>query len=782
MEEAMKRRPCLLACVASASLVVISCASPDLGAPDAVVVPRQPAQRRVDVPPSRTHQREVDIQRAANGRLELAPIAPSVRLPIAIELAETAADWTRLRDRRSRVELGFRLVDHDSEAGEPQGDVVDYAPAAGSRVHVAMRAQAHSVEDFVEIAERLAEPKLSYAVALTQVAMLRVGRNIIEYLDAAGHPRFRTGRPWVKDRTGQFRWASLTVSGCVSTLAAESAYQTKLELESSECRVEVKWDDAGLTYPLLIDPPWESAGLLIDGRAFHTATKLNDGKLLVTGGYGVDGKAIKTVEIYDPTERTWQYLPDMGTARASHTATLVSLDRLVVVGGYDTNKQPLATAEIYSMGVWGNEQVFPHTRAEHTATLLDDRIVIIGGGTTAVDIFDGTEPISPWSSGAPAPSELYGHTATALPGNTVLITGGSLLPFPYALWSAGVRTFDTDRDIWNEEEEMAAPRAGHSATLFADNNVLVTGASPGAEIFRRLKWQTVNGPSSTRQFHTAERLLAGEGQERVILAGGVIGNVTQKTATYYAAETDEWLPFPLTLAEARLGHTMSVLADGNLIVVGGRIGFGAALKPAEHASIVALGAACDQDSACFTGHCVDKVCCETACAGACDVCSSAKGSSEDGRCEPVAANVELECAAAESVCMKAAVCDGIAHECPDPRPHDDGVPCDDDDEITTDDRCRVGVCEGRVVLGGDGGTGGVPGAAGQAGAEPDAPGGGGSPPEPPTATVDPNPFSCASAVPVRGQDMARLAAWWGLLGLVWSRLRARQTRRGRGLR
>jgi hypothetical protein len=47
------------------------------------------------------------------------------------------------------------------------------------------------------------------------------------------------------------------------------------------------------------------------------------------------------------------------------------------------------------------------------------------------------------------------------------------------------------------------------------------------------------------------------------------------------------------------------------------------------------GAACAINLECISGHCVDGVCCATACAGLCVACSSAKTGAADGTCTDV---------------------------------------------------------------------------------------------------------------------------------------------------
>src|SRR5581483_6473848 len=80
------------------------------------------------------------------------------------------------------------------------------------------------------------------------------------------------------------------------------------------------------------------------GRVSHTATLLQNGKVLVTGGRsgygppppgGVDQTPIieGSAELYDPTTDTWTPTGSMITAREMHAALLLTNGEVLVVGG-----------------------------------------------------------------------------------------------------------------------------------------------------------------------------------------------------------------------------------------------------------------------------------------------------------------------------------------------------------------------------------------------------------------------------------------------------------------
>ncbi|HEY0092865.1 MAG TPA: kelch repeat-containing protein [Archangium sp.] len=78
-------------------------------------------------------------------------------------------------------------------------------------------------------------------------------------------------------------------------------------------------------------------------RAYHTATLLPSGKVLVTGGSTRDA-ILASAEVYDPHTSTWTPTASMLTTRGSHTATLLpSSGNVLVTGGGNTPR-----AELYA--------------------------------------------------------------------------------------------------------------------------------------------------------------------------------------------------------------------------------------------------------------------------------------------------------------------------------------------------------------------------------------------------------------------------------------------------
>src|SRR5260370_33534134 len=81
---------------------------------------------------------------------------------------------------------------------------------------------------------------------------------------------------------------------------------------SSPKPVQAKATDSGA---------WAPAPNLLEGHVAHTATLLNDGRVLIAGGTHVDGVARARCELFDPRGNRWTRAAARISARAAHTPT-----------------------------------------------------------------------------------------------------------------------------------------------------------------------------------------------------------------------------------------------------------------------------------------------------------------------------------------------------------------------------------------------------------------------------------------------------------------------------
>jgi hypothetical protein len=177
-------------------------------------------------------------------------------------------------------------------------------------------------------------------------------------------------------------------------------------------------------------------GSMRTARGFHTATLLSDGRVLIVGGnagsWSFTGAIRASAEIYDPKAGTFSPTGSMSVGRAWHTATLLSDGRVLVAGG-EYNGQDLASAEIYDPKTGRFSPTGPMAvgRIYHTAALLaDGRVLIAGGGSDYTDrlFLASAEIYDPKAGTFTATGEITDartyHTATLLSDGRVLVTGG----------------------------------------------------------------------------------------------------------------------------------------------------------------------------------------------------------------------------------------------------------------------------------------------------------------------------------------------------------------------
>src|SRR4030095_5318026 len=170
----------------------------------------------------------------------------------------------------------------------------------------------------------------------------------------------------------------------------------------------------------------QSSIVLNPERAAHEATRLNSGKVLITGGVN-ESATLNSALLYDPVSGTLVPTGSMTSARAFHTSTLLPDGRVLITGGNQGHDLPLLkTAEIYDPAT----AQFTHVahlmtiaRQQHTATLLNDGRVLIVGGKQA-DIFDPSTQV--FTQTPNSPTNRSSHAAVLLSDGTVLITGGYL--------------------------------------------------------------------------------------------------------------------------------------------------------------------------------------------------------------------------------------------------------------------------------------------------------------------------------------------------------------------
>jgi len=281
-------------------------------------------------------------------------------------------------------------------------------------------------------------------------------------------------------------------------------------------------------------------------RIAHTATPLADGRVLVTGGSGAGGaSSVFTAEIFDPgndpANGSWTPVNPMNDPRAFHTATMLPNGTVLVVGGTARYGVLLSSAELFdsATGIWSRTSSMNDAHSGHTATLFSSApqvefFVLVAGGvnaeaeiTGATELYKPPSPVvlhnagvsaaspdgSSWTQVGPMNETRMFHTATALPAGSglnrkhqVLVTGG---PDPGNEIAGGKSTeiYDSATSSWTTTGNMQSSRTGHTATMLTGGKVLVAGGGDNsAEVGRgcNASAQIVVSPQQTMDFGQVE--------------------------------------------------------------------------------------------------------------------------------------------------------------------------------------------------------------------------------------------------------------------------------------
>ena len=236
-------------------------------------------------------------------------------------------------------------------------------------------------------------------------------------------------------------------------------------------------------------------GDMNDARVLHTATLLNDGRVLIAGGTDGSsggGASTSSAELYDPSTSTFTPTGSLNTERAQHTATLLANGRVLIAGGWNGHTADAADdppwdplfAELFdpASGTFITTGSMSTTRIGHNATLLPaGKVLLLGGIPALQNLHDQPANIQYAEIYDPATqtfSGLYdlafarkGYTVTLLNSGELLFAGGRVLD----LVVQTAELLNPTTGAFGATGSLGTERAGHTATFLNDGRVLVVG-------------------------------------------------------------------------------------------------------------------------------------------------------------------------------------------------------------------------------------------------------------------------------------------------------------------
>ena len=271
---------------------------------------------------------------------------------------------------------------------------------------------------------------------------------------------------------------------------------------------------------------WTVAAPLPSGRASFAATLLQDGKVLVSGGYwATDADRLQAVYLYDPNANSWTAMAPMLAPRENHIAITLPTGKVLIFGGndgtgaigfaelYDTSVKPSGNSTVVggiSAGGWGANAVsLPDgnvwSAAGYSSLLVSggsgpDEVCSVGLPTAQIYNYK----TNAWTDFSPLKASRFNASASLLPSGQVLVAGGIEQACPN-----GTQTVLSEAELWEQSP---------TGTIKASTNL-------DAATF------TITGPATYKGTGKSFTQPAAPLGEYTISYGGVSGYVTPSSQT-----------------------------------------------------------------------------------------------------------------------------------------------------------------------------------------------------------------------------------------------------------
>ena len=353
-------------------------------------------------------------------------------------------------------------------------------------------------------------------------------------------------------------------------------------------------------------------------RSDHTATLLEDGRVLVAGGFGNGSTVLGSAELYCPDNAapppdftvcpagqrgTFVATAPLAVPAAGQTATRLHDGTVLLIGGANSALQWFPPATL----TWSSMTNALADRSFHTATLLANGKVFVAGGVNGAGdtlattfIVDTTTSPFTITQGPDLAVARESHSATRLPDGTVLIAGGRRkVPVDFAL-SGDYELYDPASGASGaitSEGAMSRARFWHAAEI-AGLRVLVTGgacdtasavatALSSTEFFSfttgpeaAVACNAPAGSADLTQPRRALTLTALPDGTLIAIGGADATGVPRASSELFDLLSSTFTLGP-SLTDARSEHAATQLLDGRVLVTGGVGTSGAPLASAE---------------------------------------------------------------------------------------------------------------------------------------------------------------------------------------------------------
>lgn len=330
------------------------------------------------------------------------------------------------------------------------------------------------------------------------------------------------------------------------------------------------------------DGTWTPTGSLARPRHWYTTTELPDGRVLLIGGEH-DDRGVLEIEEWSPATGKWRDVGRTSEPRTQHTATALTDCRVVITGGFVPAVSNETSPEALTTEVWNpvdntmeDSQLAAATRIGHQVLAEADGTLLVAVGDLHGSMRGPAPDFERWRPVARPPSRLAIESLEwpYLCQPLVPLSGGDIV-----LVGANMRWLRSTNTL----ARVTAPPVPLSnvAVALSDDSVLALSRDQRS-LWRLTKntWSAagklkIPEQEETRLFPDAElpftftitALPAG----KAFIAGGDADQVWNHNKLTPVSLVSEW----------RRGHTATLLATGEVMIIGGvfRTEFGGPSNP-----------------------------------------------------------------------------------------------------------------------------------------------------------------------------------------------------------
>ena len=299
--------------------------------------------------------------------------------------------------------------------------------------------------------------------------------------------------------TARFLFGTCVVDGKVFAIGGEVDKFGDTAIATVEM-----YDPKTDTWERKADMPTARSGvstLVVDGKIYAIGGGKGK-KYQVGAGWVHSGKLLPTIEMYDPVTDTWTRKADMPVPRCSNSTCIVD-GKIYIIGGVAANGKQgrLDSVDIYdpATDTWTEAKSMNHARGGASVSVVNGKIYVMGGVgwpqipnhpapfLSSVEVFN--PETNHWKEIAEMPTPKAFHTASVINGKIYVIGGGFRGNDRFKYLST-IEVYDPETDRWTQEPDMPIGKWAHRAEVINEKIYIFGGNSA---VFRPLTMIEVYG-------------------------------------------------------------------------------------------------------------------------------------------------------------------------------------------------------------------------------------------------------------------------------------------------